>query len=187
MGSIPEEIADEGIGVRGAKSLRIPLRPLSPLRVAVIGLADTGNDACQQEGPRIDFTSEEKLKLLPWRERKSAPIACGVEDRHHARDALVLLLLELLLGLLVLAFFAVRLGGRSLGTGAVLGLRIGPHCRGNCELRLRGFGELCGRGQNRTRARFLCGRQGRQGCQDEARSQCCSKTADCREHPFPSL
>jgi hypothetical protein len=62
---IAKEIADKSVGVGRAKSLRVPLSALSPLRVAVVGLADAGNGACQQEGPRIDFTPEEKLKLLP--------------------------------------------------------------------------------------------------------------------------
>jgi len=61
---IAKKVPNERIGVGRAESLRVALRALSPLRVAVIGLTNTRNDTCQQEGPGIDFTPEEKLKFL---------------------------------------------------------------------------------------------------------------------------
>jgi len=101
-------------------------------------LSYTRNDACQQEGPWIDFAPQEELKFLSRGQWKCIPDTCGVEGRHHTRDALVFLLLQLLFGLFVRAFFGVSLWSNRLRTGIIPRscLRIAVPRRGRCESRL---------------------------------------------------
>jgi hypothetical protein len=109
-----QEIADEVVPVRGAKSLGVPSHALPVCGEAVLSLVRAGKNRCQQEGPRIHRALEEELKLLPGTQRNCLSIGGG-KGCHHRPNPLVLFLLQLLLRFFPLLFRRKR--GRFAGSG----------------------------------------------------------------------
>ena len=68
-----------------------------------------GGKTRQQEGPRVGRTLKEELILLFRAQGLRIFIGGGVEGRHHAKNPLMLLFLQLFLGLFPLFFPAATI------------------------------------------------------------------------------
>jgi hypothetical protein len=142
--------AANGVEVRNADAVQVAHGTPSECGVAVVRFAEAGDDKGSGEGDGVSYAAEGEAEFLFGGEGDGVGDVGDVELREDAEDALLLLLVDLLIGLIVAGRGGSVLRGRRL-RGLSCGGRVGEGFRRDKREGL-GYagkeGEL--RGQRRT-------------------------------------